>query len=452
MALTVGERSCAEDRLALRRDLDIAELGLGEAVRDLDVHADADAECERAARLAPQPLLLAQRLVVGRLEREVERPLVVAAVVGRARCRRQREGVGGEQVAPAHLGGIEPHLQREQVHRTFDRLCRLRAAGAAERPDRRRVGHDARELRLDLRDRVHAARHQRGEARQDRPDARIGAGVLQASQPIGLHPSVAGTPDRELEHRATAVGHGDHVLAPRLPPAHRARKSAGEPGDEDLLDAQQLGAEAAADIRRNHANVGRLETEDRRQVVAVLMGRLRREPQRQPPVVTHGGGTGPGLEWARRHALAHQSPRDDGLTRIEEMLVALRRVARADVGPRLGEEQDVAGKRLLGADDGGQRLVLHADQICGIDAYVTTLADDDRDDVTDEPDDVVREEGPPHPLVDPGDGRRLERAQIDVRRREDLCRGKLQSSRGVDLQNPCMRIVGADEHRMQRTR
>ena len=128
---------------------------------------------------------------------------------------------------------------------------------------------------------------------------------------------------------------------------------------------------------------------------------------------------------------------------IEEMLVALRRVARADVGPRLREEQDVAGKRLLGADDGGQRLVLHADEICGIDAYGTTLADDDRDDVADEPDDVVREEGPPHPLVDPGDGRRLERAQIDVRRREDLCRGKLPSSRDVDLQNSRMRVAGS---------
>ena len=52
----------------------------------------------------------------------------------------------------------------------------------------------------------------------------------------------------------------------------------------------------------------------------------------------------------------------------------------------------------------------------------------------------------------PGMGGGWERAQIDVRRREDLCRGKLQSSRDVDLQNSCMRIVGADEHRMQRTR
>ena len=144
----------------------------------------------------------------------------------------------------------------------------------------------------------------------------------------------------------------------------------GEPGDEHVLDAEQLGAEAAADIRRDHADVGRLEAEDRRQVVAVLMGRLRREPQRQPAVVAHGGGTRRGPRAGTRAIRWLTSrPGDDDLTAIEEMLVALRRVARADIRPRLGEEQDVAGKRLLGADDGGQRVVVHADELGGIDAY-----------------------------------------------------------------------------------
>ena len=79
--LAVREGARAEDRLALRRDLDGPELGLDEPVRDLDVHADADPERARVALVAPPPLLVAQRLVVRRLEREVERPLVVAAVV-----------------------------------------------------------------------------------------------------------------------------------------------------------------------------------------------------------------------------------------------------------------------------------------------------------------------------------------------------------------------------------
>ena len=50
VALPVGERAGAEDRAAVGRDLDRAELGLGAAVRHLDVHRQADAELTAGRR------------------------------------------------------------------------------------------------------------------------------------------------------------------------------------------------------------------------------------------------------------------------------------------------------------------------------------------------------------------------------------------------------------------
>ena len=78
MTLAVRERAGAEDRAALRRDLDLAELALGAAVRHLDVGADPDPE---PARARAARLLGAERLVADGLERAVERPFVIAAVV-----------------------------------------------------------------------------------------------------------------------------------------------------------------------------------------------------------------------------------------------------------------------------------------------------------------------------------------------------------------------------------
>ena len=134
------------------------------------------------------------------------------------------------------------------------------------------------------------------------------------------------------------------------------------------------------------------------------------------------------------------------------MLVALRRVTHADVRPGVGEEQHIARESLLRVDGNGQRLEVHEDEPCGVDGFGSTPGDDDGDDVTDETHDVARQERAPHPLVEPGNRRRLERAQIDVLRRKDLCPGQLQRGRGVDLQDPRVRRGRADEDGVQRVR
>src|ERR1019366_10681268 len=103
VALTLGKGSGFDDRRAVLGDLHGPELGLGDSVGDLYVHAQADAQVERAALGATLGLRLAQLLVSGGLQRAVQRADVVAAVVERPGCGRVRERVGGDEVAPAPL-------------------------------------------------------------------------------------------------------------------------------------------------------------------------------------------------------------------------------------------------------------------------------------------------------------------------------------------------------------
>src|SRR5207302_1294468 len=81
VALALRQRAGLDDRLAACRDLDGPELGLADAVGDLYIRADPDAELARGPAFAAAGLLPAQFLVPGLLERQVERPLVVADVV-----------------------------------------------------------------------------------------------------------------------------------------------------------------------------------------------------------------------------------------------------------------------------------------------------------------------------------------------------------------------------------
>ncbi len=395
-------------------------------------------------------LLLAQSAVVRRLEREVERALVVARVVAGTRGRGQRERVRREEVAPPHLGRVVPELGREEVHRPLDRLRGLGSAGAAERARRGRVGDDAHRVGLDLRDGVDTARHQRREAREDGADPRVRPRLLHHPQAVGLDVPVAAAADRELEMRCPAVGHRDHVLAPRLGPADGTSRLAREPGHEDLLDTEKLRPEAPTDVGRDDAHLGGLESEDRREVPSVLVRRLRREPERQPPVVAHDGGAHPRLERARGHPLAHEAAGDHDVAAVEQGFVPFHRVARAHVRTRLGMEQHVALERRAGIDHDGERVVVHCDELGGVDTCTPRLADDDRDDVADEADDTVCEVRSAHPLVEARHRRRLEPAEVGVGGREDLHPRQRRYRRRVDLAESRMRVRRADESRVER--
>ena len=89
-----------------------------------------------SARAARDPVT---ELVVAReLERAVEAGLVVAGVVQRAGRRPVRHRVGGHEVAPCELRGIEPEPARCDRHHALQPEVELRPAEPAIEPGRER--------------------------------------------------------------------------------------------------------------------------------------------------------------------------------------------------------------------------------------------------------------------------------------------------------------------------
>ena len=118
-----------------------------DAVRDLDVGRQPDA---RAGARAPDSRRRAAppaARVAGRGQHPVERPLVVAEVVGGAGGGGEREPVLPDQVLAAHLGRVHADLGGEHVHHPLDRRRRLGAAGAPVGDGRRGVGGHRRRWR-----------------------------------------------------------------------------------------------------------------------------------------------------------------------------------------------------------------------------------------------------------------------------------------------------------------
>ena len=112
--------------------------------------------CSTSPAVAAAGLLGAELLVAGAVEHQVERPLVVADVVGGAGDGGAREGVGGDEVDAPHLGGVEADLGGEEVHGPLDGRGGLGTAGTAVGDGGRRVGGDGAAVHLDLGDVVGA--------------------------------------------------------------------------------------------------------------------------------------------------------------------------------------------------------------------------------------------------------------------------------------------------------
>ena len=128
--LAVGRRAREDDGPTVGAHLDLGELGLAGRGPggDLDVGRDPDAELHRVAGLTPPGLLGPQRVVAGGRQGPVERARVVAAVVGGAGLGGVGEGVSGDQVAPPHLGRVEP------ISAANRSMARSMAALASGRP------------------------------------------------------------------------------------------------------------------------------------------------------------------------------------------------------------------------------------------------------------------------------------------------------------------------------
>ena len=220
----------------------------------LDVGGEADAaQLAVAGALA---LALAEVLVVGHLQRLVERGGVVARVVHHDDRRLVRELP--DEVLAAERRRILAELARRHLHQALDDEGRLRAARAAIGVDRRGVGVDAVDLAVDRRDvvlarqqrRVEIGRHAGREGREI--GAEIGLGLHAQAEDLAL------VVDRHL-------GVGDVVAAMRVGeeglgavggPLHRPADLLRRPDADRLFGVDEdLRAEAAAHVGRDHAQL-----------------------------------------------------------------------------------------------------------------------------------------------------------------------------------------------------
>ena len=326
-----------------------------------------------------------------------------------------------------YLCGIHPELGGEPVDRALDHLDRLRPSRAAERRDLRRVRHDRRAFRLDPWDVVHAARHQRGQVREECAEGRIGAAVGEDVELVGENLAVLRPADREAEPHRPAVRQCQHALAARLRPAHRPVELARQPAHEDLLRqaarGHDLRSESTADVRRDDAHLVRLHAEHPRDCVPVLMGGLRAQPDGQPAVLERRCGR-PRLERTRCHPLADEHVGDGHLATVEQVVRVFHGLRPGgDVRPRLREEQRLVFQRFARVDHHRKRVVVDHHELGRVDTGRPVLADDDGDDLPDEANDILGHDRPAHLLEEAGKRRRPERRQADVVGREDADAG-----------------------------
>ena len=226
--------------------------------------------------------------------------------------------------------------------------------------------------------------------------------------------------DLEVDPLRPPVRQRHQVLGAGLGPANRRPDRARQIGDQHVLAAKPLAAEAAADVRGDHPDLGRIGPEDRRERVAVLVRRLGREPRRQPVVVLDSRGGRARLDRARGDPLARDRPRCDHVASGEQLLVGDRGLAlRADVRPASSNSSTsslIASTR-VGHDR--QRLVIDLDQLGRVDAQLAGRREHDSDDLSGESDLVDRQEHPVPAVVDSEERGRWLLAELDVVRRED---------------------------------
>ena len=173
-----------------------------------------------------------------------------------------------DEVSPPELGRIAARLAGRLLDQTLDDEGRLRPAGAAIGVDRRGVGVDRVDLAVDGRDVVLAGqqdaievgRHRRRERREiraevgDRMDAQAGDLALGVERELGVRHVIAAVRVRQERFRSLRR------------PFDRPVDLLGRPGAHRLLGIDEdLRAEAAADVRSDHAQlVLRRKSDERR--------------------------------------------------------------------------------------------------------------------------------------------------------------------------------------------
>ncbi len=293
----------AADRRRLpttRRVPDRAEDPRRRQTAHLVVGREADADLLGVAPVTALLLLGEQGVEAEVLEQLVERGVIVAVVDRQPRGDRGREF--GDEVPAPQLDPVDPELEGEEIHRAFEHVGRFGPAGSTVGVGRSRVGEDARERDAVVRDRVRPCvdpgAEQRDPGRDEleiRPHRRVDVRPQRRDLPVLRRCQL------ERRHEVAAMDRRQRVLRALLDPLHRRAESARERDGEQLLRVDvELGAEAAADVRRDHPQLGLGYPERRSGEQAQDVRHLRRRPQ--------------------RHIAARLGPRDDAprLDRIRD--------------------------------------------------------------------------------------------------------------------------------------
>ena len=367
-----------------------------ERARDVRRREPARFDVRRVAQSAQLPArgrFLPARFETGdvrELDGRGERRIVVAGVVAQRDRRLIRNCL--DEIAAPDVGLGNFHFARGGRHQALDDVSRFRASRAAIGVDRRRVGEYRGHFAVNRRRRVLA-----GEQRR----VKNGRDARREGRQIRAH--VRGRDHAHRQELAVLVERelgGGHVIAPVRVRHERFRALGGpldraidllhRPGEHGLFRIQEnLRAEAAADVGRDHAHLVLGQPEHERRHQQPLDVRiLARHVQRVAVVRARiAGQRRTRLDRVGNEAVVHELEPGHVMRLLERTvdrrLVTQRphvaRVVRRDVVHDRGARLARIGR----VDDRRQQFVIDFDQLGGILGLIERLGDDHGDLVAD---------------------------------------------------------------------
>ncbi len=278
--LALRAHACCRKHLARRLDRDPASFVWTDA-GSFDVERETQAQ--GAACLARFGLSLWPTGVVNHREGLAQHGRVVAAVVDERRVVLvDQAGVVGKlvglyQVAPAHLGAVEPKLPRHPVHQPLHDEDTVGPACPTVGAHLGLVGEHRLELAAVGGDLVWADQRGAGDDGHDQAVGDVGAGIVEEHGAHAQNPARAVHRDLNVVNLLPLLVGGHEVLAPVLDPLDRPAQPHRGQRHQDLLGVEHhdLGPKPAAYVRRDHPHVVLGEAEQPCQPVADRNWRLR---------------------------------------------------------------------------------------------------------------------------------------------------------------------------------
>ena len=327
---------------------------------------------------------------VREFERAGEDGLVIAGVVGEADRRRVRKLA--DEIAAANLRRIELHLARGRFHQPLHHVRRFGAARAAIGIDGNGVREDRFHLRVD-RGRGVLAGEQRGvqngrHARRERRQIRAHVGGRVDAHAEELAVRVHG--QFGLGHVIAAVRVRDERFRALGRPLDRTADFLRRPRQRDVFRIQEdLRAEAAADVRRDHAQFRFRQRQHERGHQQALDVRILIRDVERVAVVLHGIAR---VDRARFDRVRDQAVVDDvergdvrglGEGGVGGGLVAVAPVVADVVRHVVVHERAGRRRRMRGIDHGRQHVVIDFDQFGGVLRGLDRIGDHERDLIAD---------------------------------------------------------------------